>query len=278
MSAVLPPTVCLFLCPYRNLTTLTSAVLALHDHVQVMNHGIERLAAAGALDFVTEPAGAGLDAFARAAVELSATGQRGAYGGSITLSHAFDHPEVRQGYTGRFGDAPVKPDIRAVVWKEGGLLRQYLLDRGVDVPALAGRLDRLRFLAPIRQPIDHVYSLRKFYGKGPSDLIVPEIADLSFEGLAAYVLRCHHDFLTWRRARPDRFLAFTEAEIGPDLLVRLAGFLGVEPRPAWLEAAAAAFRSKVHYAPAAEDRELFARLLRARHGDDPEFVDLMLGA
>ena len=32
--------VCLMLCPYRNLTTLTASMAALHEHWQVLNHVI----------------------------------------------------------------------------------------------------------------------------------------------------------------------------------------------------------------------------------------------
>jgi hypothetical protein len=69
-------------------------------------------------------------------------------------------------YAGMFGTSPVKPDIRVIAWKEGGRLREALRDHSIDPPALAGRLGRLRFLSPIRHPIDHALSLRHFYANG----------------------------------------------------------------------------------------------------------------
>ena len=41
--------------PYRNLTTLTASVLALHPQCQVLNHAGGRLLRRGALDFISSP-------------------------------------------------------------------------------------------------------------------------------------------------------------------------------------------------------------------------------
>lgn len=46
--------VCLALGPYRNLTTLTASVIALHPNCQVLNHGWSRVAGKGKLNFLTD--------------------------------------------------------------------------------------------------------------------------------------------------------------------------------------------------------------------------------
>jgi hypothetical protein len=57
-----------------------------------------------------------LDVLARTLIGLSHSGRRGAYGGSIVYSHAFDHPEMALAYAGMLGTSPVKPDIRVIAW------------------------------------------------------------------------------------------------------------------------------------------------------------------
>ena len=100
----------LMLCPNRNLTTLTAAVLSLHPHVQVLNHGFERLEAAGLLRFLQSGSEDDLEAFVRGAIGHSAYGRRGDYGGNILLSHAFDRAELRAAYARHYADEPLKPD------------------------------------------------------------------------------------------------------------------------------------------------------------------------
>ena len=84
----------LMLCPNRNLTTLTAAVLSLHPHVQVLNHGFERLEAAGLLRFLRSGSNDDLEAFLRGAIGFSGYGRVGDYGGNILLSHAYKRPTL----------------------------------------------------------------------------------------------------------------------------------------------------------------------------------------
>src|SRR5262245_48814895 len=76
-------TVGLFLCPNRNLTTLTAAILSLHPQVQVLNHGFDRLRAAGLLKFLYTGRDDDLDHFIRGATAMAGGGRRGDHGGSI---------------------------------------------------------------------------------------------------------------------------------------------------------------------------------------------------
>jgi hypothetical protein len=125
----------------------------------VMNHGFARVTEAGGLRVLDYPNEANLDALARILTSLSQSGRGGPYGGSIVYSHAFEHSEMASAYTGMFGTCLEKPSIRVMAWKDGGRLREALRNRNIDPPALTRRLDRLRFLSPIRHPIDHAISL-----------------------------------------------------------------------------------------------------------------------
>lgn len=88
-----PRVVGAFLGPYRNLTTLTASVLALHPHVQVLNHAGRRLLKQPELDFITEPST--WNRFCEVALAESRGGTAGLHGGSITHSHAFESPKIR---------------------------------------------------------------------------------------------------------------------------------------------------------------------------------------
>lgn len=262
----------LLLCPYRNLTTLTCATLALHPRIQVMNHGLARVAAEGGLGFLERPEPPELDRLARALVALSVGGERGTNGGSILLSHAFDHPEMAAAYRALHGEAALKPAIGAVVWKEGGRLREAILGRGLDPVTLAERLPALRFLSPMRHPLDHASSLATFYANGIPPFLQGSLPDLQPTSLLRYILRSHRDFLGWHRRRPDRFLWFTEAGMGRPLLVQLAHFLGVEPDPIWLEHAFPVFTSKRRYDHPPELQASLDAVLAADFGGDPAFA------
>lgn len=91
-------TACFALGPYRNLTTLTAALLFLHPRCQVPNHGSDRILPNPDVNFLIEYGTEKFDAFVRYAIELSAEGTRGRHGGSIMLSHAFDDPQIQETY------------------------------------------------------------------------------------------------------------------------------------------------------------------------------------
>ena len=112
-------TVGLILGPYRNLTTLTAAVLSLHPSTQVLNHAGKRLLT-GRRNFIERPDEARLDRFVDAALSASTEGRRGTFGGSIQFSHAFDRENLRESYQRRYGDRAMKDDVRCFIWKESG--------------------------------------------------------------------------------------------------------------------------------------------------------------
>ncbi|MDA1267369.1 MAG: hypothetical protein O2816_19990 [Planctomycetota bacterium] len=101
--------VCLALGPYRNLTTLTAGLLALHPACQVLNHAGVQLLPDPERNFLADYSPGRMRAFLRSALDLSAGGERGQQGGAITKSHAFDpqHPLGRL-YQARYGEATLK--------------------------------------------------------------------------------------------------------------------------------------------------------------------------
>src|ERR1041384_7876359 len=92
-------TVCLALGPYRNLTTFTASLIALHPNCQVLNHGGERVFSNPDMNFFLGYDKKKFDYFAQYAIMISGSGRRGFYGGSIIHSHAFDGDHaVRDAY------------------------------------------------------------------------------------------------------------------------------------------------------------------------------------
>jgi hypothetical protein len=251
----------LMLCPNRNLTTLTAAVLSLHPHVQVLNHGFERLEAAGLLSFLKSGSDDDLEVFLRGAVGLSGHGQRGDHGGSILLSHGYDRPALRAAYAQHYADAPLKSDIRCVIWKDGARLREYLRANDIAAVGLAERLPRLRFLSPLRRPFEHLRSLQRYYAPQPPDYVRPSLPDLTAESVAKYILAAHEEFLAWRRQRPEQFFAFTEAELGEQGAAALARFLGISADETWRQLAAKFFVDDGPQIDVAPEQTVFAALL-----------------
>jgi hypothetical protein len=253
----------LFLCPNRNLTTLTAAVLSLHPHVQVLNHGFERLQAAGLLRFLHSNRDEDLEAFVRGAIGMSGYGRRGDYGGNILLSHAFDRPALRSAYAQRYADAPLKPKIRCVIWKDGARLQEYIKANNIDPVAVAERLPRLRFISPLRQPLAHLRSLQRYYATELPDYVRPSLPDLSPESVARYILSAHADFLNWSERLPTQFFSFSEADLDSNGALRLLAFLSMAGDQAWERCAARHF---VNDGPSAEhgaESSIFESLLLA---------------
>ena len=147
-------TVCLALGPYRNLTTLTASILFLHPNCQVLNHAGERIFGDSRLDFLRQYSDAIFEGFLRYAICISQGGKRGAYGGSITLSHAFDEEHEMQQLFQAAGGKLLKEDVRSLFWKESLLISSYIRENAVDLSDLFSRNDKLRFLQPVRSPID----------------------------------------------------------------------------------------------------------------------------
>lgn len=259
--------VCLFLGPYRNLTTLTASVLFLHPHCQVLNHAGRSVFGNRRIDFLDRYDEATFDDFVRYAIHASAGGQRGSVGGSITHSHAFgDDYDTRKIFEAT-GVELVKPDIRSLVWKESLATSNHIRHNQVDVDAIFDRDERLRFLMPIRHPVDTAVStVEKGFAKhfdGPDD-------DAPLERVIDAILDEFVWFEGLRARRPERFFVFYEHSAGHAMLKSLATFLDLEPLDAWLDPATRAFEVKSRYDHPAELIEYYRRAVTQRFAEQPE--------
>jgi len=265
------PRIGLMLSPYRNLTTLACAALALHPHIQVMNHGFARIESEDGLKFITDGKAESLDHFCGLLIRLSEGGRQGDYGGSILHSHAFEHDGVMAAYQRLVGDAQIKPVIQAVVWKESGRLREHLKEFQVSPLDLAAKFDQLYFISPVRNLLDHAYGLQKFYATlGLQSYVRRSLADVEIDSILRYIIACHLEFWNYSRAMPTRFFMFGENEMNGKTLHRLGRFLGVDPISDWIRNASPLFISKNHYEHLPGHEALLQQLLAEI--DDADFL------
>jgi hypothetical protein len=224
-------TVCLALGPYRNLTTLTASILFLHPNCQVLNHGGERILDDDRMSFLQQYSDQRFETFARFAIHISKGGRRGTYGGSITRSHAFDKRyKTKEVFEGAGLDL-VKHDIVSLFWKESMVLSNHIHQNSIDLGSLFARNPKLRFLLPIRNPLDATISNIK---TGHTRYFV----NVSDRKNPSAILEALLDEYVWIKEQhalyPDRFFYFFEYELNEQTLVRLAAFLELDPSPAWL--------------------------------------------
>lgn len=237
-------TLCLALGPYRNLTTLTASILFLHPHCQVLNHGGARILGDPQLDFLLDYRKETADDFLRYAIAISTKGKRGKTGGSILHSHAFDEKhKLGKLYRQHFGDTLVKEDIQCLFWKESLRTSLHIRNNNIDLATLLAQEPRLRFLLPIRNPLDCAISnLRTGHAK---------LFGLGKEPGTEMVLEAILDEIHWvkglQEQHPDRFFYFTENHFTADTARRLAEFLDLDPSPAWISVVQEAFDIDKHY-------------------------------
>lgn len=224
--------VCLFLGPYRNLTTLTASLLFLHPNCQVLNHAGSRILVDQRLNFLSSYTEEKFRDFCHFAITMSEGGSRGSYGGSIVLSHAFaEHKAMRQIFTSRFGGNLLKTNIRSLVWKESELVSQFIRSNSIDLPHIFNKNAKLRFLMPIRNPVSCAQSIVR-YGM---DRQYKNLLRFDFEHVLDAVLAELRWFVDLKNQFPDRFYYFYQDQLDQEGVRGLAAFLDLESDPRWID-------------------------------------------
>ena len=149
--------------PYRNLTTLTTALLSLHPNIVAFNHGMIRMPKN--VLFYNDPENLSkYEKFVQFILENYQGGKRGSFGGDIRKCHAFDakHKEMYELMKSEEQQKSFESksqQAKAVVWKESGRLTKYLRKNGnfkyfARIEKLLKENPNLIFLRPIRNPVD----------------------------------------------------------------------------------------------------------------------------
>ena len=235
--------VCILLGPYRNLTTLTCSVLSLHPQCVVLNHAGVRMLKNRRLNFLANYSADKFGEFVRYAGFASRGGMRGTYGGDIRLSGAFQRAPMQEAYARLQGRA--RGPATCLVWKDSHLVTNFLRAARVDVPGLLKRNDKIRFLLPIRNPIDcaisnlrtgHVNFFGMHRGISPASP-VENVVGAVLDEIAWFV------GLQEGSGFPERFFFYFEHGMGRSVLEKLLGFLGLPRDEAYLAVAADVFEA-----------------------------------
>lgn len=244
--------VCMFLGPYRNLTTLTGSFLFLHPEIQVFDHGSPRIFADENLNFFNSYSEEAFNKFSHYLIKLSQGGSRGKYGGSMIVSHAFaDNEELRSKYFKRYGKNLLKRNIRSLVWKEPLRLTQKLQNEKVDMEKLLYSNKKLRFILPIRNPLDCAASITRMGGKRwYGDVIHGDI-----KKALDLVLNDFIWYFDQREKAKGQFFHFYQNQFGENTLYHLADFLGVTRDQRWIRDCLEVYKIRARYQ---HDEELVA--------------------
>jgi hypothetical protein len=266
-------TVCLALGPYRNLTTITAASLFLHPDCQVLNHAGNRIFGNKEIDFLSDYSKEKLDRYIRFAIQISQGGQRGGYGGSIVHSHAFDSQYEMKEIFEKTGFDLVKNNIKCLFWKES-LATSYLIrENQVDLGKIFSREKRLKFLMPVRNPMDcatsnlktNLHKRIKGIGENPS-----------FDEVLNVVLNELFWFETLRQTYPDRFFYFFEHSFSRETLMELADFLDLSEDENWVANASAAMVFQSHYQYDRAILDHYEDLVKRKFSPYPELIRQLL--
>ena len=264
--------VCVYLGPYRNLTTLTAALLSLHPTCQVLNHSGFRILEDPQLNFFARHDQACFRRFLQYLVTESQGGTGGDQGGSITLSHAFRNERMRKTYQARYGNQLQKTGTQCYVWKESLTVTNYLRSQNFAFDDLFESNPHVRFFLPIRHPIDCAISNAKTGHAKRFDQV--NVAD--HISILEAVLREIAWFRGLQRRNPDRFFSLFQYDLHPDQFSNLAKFLGIQPDNRWLQDAEKCSDLKAPYDHPVELVRSFKAQVDEHFSSDTEFRDRLL--
>lgn len=230
--------------PYRNLTTLTASIAALHPNCQVLNHAQERILPHQEVDFFSDYSSERWTQFLQYALSLSIGGERGRNGGSILHSHAFDHGKVKSLYQNRYGNALIKERVVSMLWKEGLYLSNHLNKHNVTPLRLIEKQPKLRFVLPIRNVLDCAVS-----NKNTTLAYIFNDIDQnsSMEEIVSAILDEYVMFFKNQKENPSHFFHYFEHGFDKETLMAYCLFAKIPFDEQWAEEVLSIFEMKSSY-------------------------------
>lgn len=257
-------TIVLPLGPYRNLTTMTAALFALHPNAVVLNHAADRVFGSK-YDPFDSPAPERWRAFKAGALRLVAHGRKSSFGGNVLLSHAFRGGPLSALYHERFGAVLRKPAATTLFWKDSMRFQRRFEAGRPAIETVLRSTDEAVFIFPVRNPMD---CARSNLATGHWRHLVDK-PQAEFGPVLARILDALRWFRGHERADPARFWSFTEEELGDGFLDRFGSFCRLPEDAGWRVDGPRA----IQIAPRSEHREdrraLYARLVAETFADDP---------
>jgi len=227
-------TLVLPLGPYRNLTTFTAAMFALHPEGLVLNHADQRIRLLPWVDILAHPTPGRMRRFVDTACVMTQNGRRGDFGGNVLLAHAFDDAGVRTAYEDRFNKNILKKKTHVLFWKDSMKIRNRMDSHGTQPEHLieAGKACDIRvvFLMPIRHPIDCAWSnLRTGHYRYITN-------STDFETVLQRIIEEILYFKYIREVHPAHTYWFSEDGIEDTTLVDFCKNLGMSQDRRWIDA------------------------------------------
>ena len=266
-------TICLALGPYRNLTTLTASLLFLHPECQVLNHGSDEVLANPSLNLLCQYDQLTLSMFVDFAVKLSSRGSRGRRGGSILLSHAFDNASLLSSYRSRFKESIVKKQIACLFWKESHRVSTFIREHDINFDALFINNHKIRFLMPIRNPMDCAMSNIK---TGHAKRMLTNVETPSYETVLTAIMEEISWFTNLHKKYPDKFFYFFEHTFDRAIVDRMRSFLRLQPDDQWLEDVMSNYNILHPYSHSKHTIEHYRGVVMDRFRSNPSIRDQLL--
>lgn len=265
--------VCLMMGPYRNLTTLTAATLFLHPNCQVLNHGKDRVFGIEEVDFLSDFSIERFNRFIQYAIYISRSGKRGWYGGTITVSHAFDSQYATSELFHQSGLELVKKKIVCLLWKESLEISNKIKLSQFDFHAVFKKENRIRFMMPIRNPLDcAASSIKTGHSKHFLNIQRSDVLEDVLQAVLEEILW----FKTLHSQFPNRFYYFFEHTISKSTCNDLANFLELSLQEDWINRALQGFTCSSNYQYFPSQLDFFIDSVKKKFIDYPRFADQLL--
>ena len=259
--------------PYRNLTTLTASIAALHPNCQVLNHAHERILPHQEVDFFSDYTLDKWKKFLQYGLRISFGGERGRSGGSIMHSHAFDHRNVKDLYQKRYGEKPIKDNVKSIFWKEGLYLANHLRKHNIDPLFLIKQQKRLKFVLPIRNVLDCAVSNKKTN----LALIFNDINEgSSIKEIITAILEEHLAFFKQQQKMPAHFFHFFEHSFDKETLIAFCHFTKIPFDEQWALDVLTIFDMKSKYDHDQETIQFYKEEVENKFNDYPEIKTKLL--
>ena len=259
--------------PYRNLTTLTASIAALHPNCQVLNHAQESILPHQEVDFFSDYSFDKWQRFLQYGLYISLGGARGRIGGSILHSHAFDHENVIGLYKKRYGESLIKDHIQSILWKEGLYLANHLKKHNVNPLSLIEKQSRLKFLLPIRNILDCAVSNKNT----KLAYIFNDIdKNSSLKEIISAILEEHLAFFIQQQKSPSHFFYFFEHSFDKETLKAYCHFANIPYDDQWAQDVLSIFDMKSKYEHNNELISFYKKEVQIKFDNYPEIKEKLL--
>jgi len=263
-----PNTLCLFLGPYRNLTSLTAVMLWLHPQCQVLNHGYRLVGGERMRWFLTAEDSERFNIFIRLLTELSTQVVDKEECSPHVLQVVQDNAGVEDAFGRLHGVPPVamvKDPMKCLVWKESQLVMNELLAIDIQWDELFAQNSKLRFIMPFRNPMECAVSNHRqrkwifFLGLNDNDPLL----------MLRAVLAEFAWFVGMEQRYPERFFHFYE-DLTAETLTELQQFLGLDYHQEWVDTVLGLWKIRHPYLFSFEFVQYYLHMVRLHFGAWPE--------